>query len=41
MVSIHRRPSWEIAEHLATPKQAFLDRRAILKGLGLGGWRRQ
>jgi sulfoxide reductase catalytic subunit YedY len=36
MVSIHRRPSWAIAEHFATPESAFLNRRSILKGFGLG-----
>lgn len=36
MVSIHRRRPWEIAERLATPEQIYLDRRSILKGMGLG-----
>jgi sulfoxide reductase catalytic subunit YedY len=36
MVSIHRRPSWLIDERHATPEAAFLDRRSILKGLGIG-----
>ncbi len=37
MVAIHRRPSWAIAENLATPESIYLDRRRVLKGLGLGG----
>ncbi|MCX7304532.1 MAG: protein-methionine-sulfoxide reductase catalytic subunit MsrP [Hyphomicrobiales bacterium] len=36
MVSIHRRRSWEIAERFATPESAYLNRRSILKGFGLG-----
>jgi sulfoxide reductase catalytic subunit YedY len=36
MVSIHRRPSWAIDERHATPEGAFLDRRSIIKGFGLG-----
>ena len=36
MVSIHRRPSWAIDESQATPEHVFLNRRAILQGLGLG-----
>ena len=36
MVSIHRRPSWEIAERFATPEPVFLNRRSILQGFGLG-----
>ena len=36
MVFIHRRPSWAIAEHLATPEDAFLNRRGLLKAMGLG-----
>ncbi|MEP9388933.1 protein-methionine-sulfoxide reductase catalytic subunit MsrP [Mesorhizobium sp. KR9-304] len=36
MVSVHRRPSWEIAERFATPEPVFLNRRSILKGFGLG-----
>ena len=36
MVSIHRRPSWAIDESQATPEHIFLNRRAILQGLGLG-----
>jgi len=36
MVSIHHRRSWEIAERLATPESVYLNRRAILKGFGLG-----
>ena len=34
--SIHRRPSWAIDECRATPERAFLDRRSIIKGFGLG-----
>ena len=37
MVAIHRKPHWAISEALATPEQAFLDRRTILKAWGLGG----
>lgn len=36
MVFIHRRPSWAISESLATPEQAFLNRRVLLAGMGLG-----
>ncbi|MBD0414589.1 protein-methionine-sulfoxide reductase catalytic subunit MsrP [Oryzicola mucosus] len=36
MVFIHRRPTWAIAEHLATPESAFLNRRALLQSMGLG-----
>ena len=36
MVFIHRRPAWAIAEALATPEQAFLNRRALLRAMGLG-----
>ncbi|MVA97019.1 protein-methionine-sulfoxide reductase catalytic subunit MsrP [Nitratireductor sp. CAU 1489] len=36
MVSIHRRPTWALAEHLATPEAAFINRRALLAGLGAG-----
>ena len=36
MVAVHRRPSWAIAESLATPEHAFLNRRSILKAFGLG-----
>ena len=36
MVSIHNRRPWEIAERFATPESVYLDRRSILKGLGLG-----
>jgi sulfoxide reductase catalytic subunit YedY len=36
MVSIHRPRSWEIPERLATPETVYLNRRAILKGFGLG-----
>ncbi len=34
--SVHRRPSWAIADALATPEAAFLDRRQLLAGMGLG-----
>lgn len=37
MVSIHRRPSWAIAEACATPEDIYFNRRAILTGMGLGG----
>jgi sulfoxide reductase catalytic subunit YedY len=37
MVAIHRRPTWAVAESLATPEDAFLNRRNLLKGMGLGG----
>jgi sulfoxide reductase catalytic subunit YedY len=33
---IKSRPAWAIAEHLATPEAAFLNRREILAGMGLG-----
>ncbi|MEQ1943995.1 protein-methionine-sulfoxide reductase catalytic subunit MsrP [Mesorhizobium sp. VNQ89] len=36
MVSIHRRHSWEIAERFATPEALYLNRRSILKSMGLG-----
>lgn len=36
MAAIHRRPSWAIPERLATPESIFLNRRAILAGMGLG-----
>ncbi|MEQ9572458.1 MAG: protein-methionine-sulfoxide reductase catalytic subunit MsrP, partial [Nitratireductor sp.] len=36
MVSIHRRPSWALAERLATPETAFVNRRTLLAGLGAG-----
>jgi sulfoxide reductase catalytic subunit YedY len=36
MVSVHRRYPWEIAERFATPEHVVLNRRAILKGFGLG-----
>ena len=35
MVAIHRRPSWAIAESLATPEAAYLNRRSILQGMGI------
>ena len=34
MFAIHRRPSWAIAERLATPEAAYLDRRSLLKAGG-------
>ncbi len=37
MVSIHRRPSWAIAESHATPESVYLNRRTILAAMGLGG----
>ncbi|MEO9340120.1 protein-methionine-sulfoxide reductase catalytic subunit MsrP [Mesorhizobium sp. SB112] len=36
MAYIHRRPSWAIAESLATPESAFLSRRSLLQAMGLG-----
>ena len=36
MVAIHRRPSWAIAESLATPEAAYLNRRGLLQAMGLG-----
>ncbi|MDQ2633679.1 MAG: protein-methionine-sulfoxide reductase catalytic subunit MsrP [Pseudomonadota bacterium] len=36
MFSIHRRNQWEIAERFATPEPVFLNRRTILKSIGLG-----
>lgn len=36
MVNIHRRRSWEIADRLATPEHAFLNRRALLAAMGFG-----
>ncbi len=36
MVSIHRRPAWTIDERHATPERAFVDRRSIIRGFGLG-----
>lgn len=36
MVYIRKRRSWEIAESLATPESAYLDRRALLAAMGLG-----
>ncbi len=36
MANIHRRPSWTIADSLATPEAAFLNRRTLLRGMGLG-----
>ena len=37
---IHRRPSWAIADSLATPEAVYLNRRTLLQGMGLG-WRRR
>lgn len=34
MTFAHRRPSWAIPERLATPETCFLNRRAILAGMG-------
>jgi sulfoxide reductase catalytic subunit YedY len=34
--AVHRRPSWAIPDSEATPYSVFLNRRAILAGLGLG-----
>lgn len=36
MVSIHNRRSWEIAERFATPEAVYLNRRSLLKSMGLG-----
>jgi sulfoxide reductase catalytic subunit YedY len=36
MTFVHRRPSWAIADRLATPEAVFLNRRAILLGMGFG-----
>ena len=36
MFSVHRRPDWAISERTATPEDVFLNRRAILKGWGMG-----
>ena len=33
----HRRPSWFIPEREVTPERVFLDRRAVLAGLGFAG----
>lgn len=33
---IRRRPEWEIAEAAATPESAYLNRRALLAGMGAG-----
>jgi methionine sulfoxide reductase catalytic subunit len=35
MVAIHRRPSWAIAESLATPEAAYLNRRSLLQAMGI------
>ena len=36
MASILKRPSWAIAENLATPEHVFLSRRAMIAGLAAG-----
>ena len=36
MAHFHFPPSWRIPERLATPESAYLDRRQILRSLGLG-----
>jgi sulfoxide reductase catalytic subunit YedY len=36
MFAFHRRPSWALPEAAATPEAIFLNRRAILKGFGIG-----
>ena len=36
MAVIHRRPTWAIPEAAAAPEHLFLNRRAILAGMGLG-----
>jgi sulfoxide reductase catalytic subunit YedY len=36
MFSIIKRPDWAIAEALATPEDAYFNRRSILQGMGLG-----
>ena len=36
MTSFHFKPSWHLAESLITPEPVFLDRRQVLKSLGLG-----
>jgi len=36
MVAFHRRPTWAIAERLATPEHAYLNRRTLLSAMGLG-----
>lgn len=36
MSMILQRPSWRLAERLATPEQAYLDRRQLIQALGLG-----
>ncbi len=37
MATIIRKPSWAIAESLATPESAFVNRRALIKTMGLTG----
>ena len=37
MATIIRKPSWAIAESLATPESAFLNRRVLIKTMGLTG----
>jgi sulfoxide reductase catalytic subunit YedY len=36
MANIHRRPSWAIADTLATPEAVFLNRRTLMRSMGLG-----
>lgn len=36
MANFHIPPSWRISERLATPESVYLDRRRVLRGLGLG-----
>ncbi|MBZ9655427.1 protein-methionine-sulfoxide reductase catalytic subunit MsrP [Phyllobacterium lublinensis] len=36
MFAIHQKPSWTLAEASATPEDAFLNRRSILKAWGMG-----
>ena len=37
MANIIRKPSWAIAESLATPESAFLNRRSLIRTMGLTG----
>lgn len=36
MTAIHIRPSWKLPERLVTPEAVFVDRREVLRTLGLG-----
>lgn len=36
MFAVHRRPAWAIPEAMATPESAFLDRRNLIKAMGIG-----